>query len=333
VKPRRPSTPLLLLTLLVLAAALLPAIVTAACGNSTAAAIPSSSPTLGPSPPATFGVEAYAALAALDRIGARPTGSIANVTTRDLIYARLQGYGYRPKMQPFTAAGTTTANVIADRRGVADPLIVIGAHYDSSPLGKGALDNASGVSLALELADRLVHSKVSVSVRFVFFGAEENGFLGSKYYVATLSEADRTRTFLMIDLDTVAGGDHLYVYSGTGTSAWPRTDLQSLAHKLHIDLRTSPAAGKGHPAGTVPDSGDYAAFRGAGIPFAWLEAADLDVGDHSVFTSTAREGVLRHTTADNLAHVDHLYPGRLKRQLGDFATVLERYIVTMKVKL
>jgi hypothetical protein len=332
VKPRRPSTPLLLLTLLVLTAALLPAIVTAACGNGTAAAVPASRPTLGPSPPATFGVVAYDVLAALDRIGARPTGSSANVAARDLICAQLRSYGYRPKVQPFAAAGAATANVIADRRGVADPLIVIGAHYDSSSLGKGALDNASGVGLALELADRLLHSKVSVSVRFVFFGAAENGFLGSDYYVNALSKADRTRTFLMIDLDTVAGGDRLYVYSGAGTNAWPRTDLQSLARKLHIDLRTSPANGKLHPAGTVAESGDYAAFRRAGIPFAWLEAANLDVG-RGVFTSTAREGVLRHTKADNLAHVDHLYPGRLKRQLGDLATVLERYIVTMKVKL
>ncbi|MBC8343729.1 MAG: M20/M25/M40 family metallo-hydrolase, partial [Bacteroidetes bacterium] len=84
-------------------------------------------------------------------------------------------------------------NVIGKIEGKThqDKYIVIGAHYDH--LGKlgnqvyypGANDNASGVAMMLDLAKHYsdVFSQPEYTMIFVGFGAEEAGFLGSKYFV------------------------------------------------------------------------------------------------------------------------------------------------------
>lgn len=69
-----------------------------------------------------------------------------------------------------------------------DSFIVFTAHYDHlGAMGKdayfpGANDNASGVSLVLNLAKYYKAHPAKYSVAFIFFSGEEAGLLGSKYY-------------------------------------------------------------------------------------------------------------------------------------------------------
>jgi aminopeptidase YwaD len=66
---------------------------------------------------------------------------------------------------------------------------VFSAHYDHlGGLGKesyfaGANDNASGITLLLELLEHYKANPVPYSIVFMFFGAEEAGLIGSKFYV------------------------------------------------------------------------------------------------------------------------------------------------------
>lgn len=96
----------------------------------------------------------------------------------------------------------TTQNVIGYIEG-ADPdlkheFIVLGAHYDHLGMGGpsskkpdtvgihlGADDNASGTAALLEIAERLAANKTELkrSILFIAFGAEEQGLIGSKYFV------------------------------------------------------------------------------------------------------------------------------------------------------
>jgi Zn-dependent M28 family amino/carboxypeptidase len=96
----------------------------------------------------------------------------------------------------------TTQNVIGFIEG-SDPelkheFIVLGAHYDHLGMGGpsskkpdtvgihlGADDNASGTAALLEIAERLAAHKKDLkrSILFIAFGAEEQGLLGSKYFV------------------------------------------------------------------------------------------------------------------------------------------------------
>lgn len=74
-------------------------------------------------------------------------------------------------------------NIYASLNDTCKKQIVIGAHWDSYN-GPGADDNASGVSVVLELARYFNQQKTSIpfNIKFVLFGAEELGLLGSKAY-------------------------------------------------------------------------------------------------------------------------------------------------------
>ena len=69
-----------------------------------------------------------------------------------------------------------------------DSFIVYTAHYDHlGAMGKetyfpGANDNASGVSVLLNLARYYKKNPSKYSIAFIFFSGEEAGLLGSKYY-------------------------------------------------------------------------------------------------------------------------------------------------------
>jgi len=93
-----------------------------------------------------------------------------------------------------------------------DSFIVFTAHYDHlGAMGKdayfpGANDNASGVSVLLNLAKYYKAHPAKYSVAFIFFSGEEAGLLGSKYYsehpVFPLSKIK-----FLINLDLLGTGD------------------------------------------------------------------------------------------------------------------------------
>lgn len=116
-----------------------------------------------------------------------------------------------------------TRNVCAFFKGEIDSFIVFTAHYDHlGQMGKdvyfpGANDNASGVSMVIDLARHFSKNRKSLkySVAFLFFSAEELGFLGSKYYVENplfpLAKIKR-----LINLDMVGtGGNGITVVNGS----------------------------------------------------------------------------------------------------------------------
>ena len=78
-------------------------------------------------------------------------------------------------------SGAPERNVIAQTR-TGDPghVVMIGAHLDSVEDGPGIVDDGSGVATLLEIATQLgANPSVQNTVRFAFFGGEENGGEGS----------------------------------------------------------------------------------------------------------------------------------------------------------
>ncbi|MFP4366850.1 MAG: M28 family peptidase [Bacteroidales bacterium] len=132
-----------------------------------------------------------------------------------------------------------TMNVIAGLRGndpvFRDEYIIIGAHYDHLGAGKipdvgqsngnnhiyyGADDNASGVAVMLELAEKLSSNRKLLrrSYLFIAFGAEEKGLLGSRYF--TMNPAvDLSSVKTMINLDMVGRKNEDKVLSIGGLEA------------------------------------------------------------------------------------------------------------------
>ncbi len=95
---------------------------------------------------------------------------------------------YRPSFGGDSDSGMSPIfNVVADIPGaeLPDEYVIVGAHLDSAPQGPGATDNGTGVAAVMEASRMLAESGVKPrrTIRFILFGGEEAGLVGSKGYV------------------------------------------------------------------------------------------------------------------------------------------------------
>ena len=102
-------------------------------------------------------------------------------------------------------------NLIAEIPGQTGEWVVLCAHYDGHDLAQSAIDNASGVAAALTIAEQIAPMVRSLrrGLRVIFFTIEEWGLMGSRAYVDTLSEEERRKIALVINLDSIVGGSKL----------------------------------------------------------------------------------------------------------------------------
>ena len=147
----------------------------------------------------------------------------------------------------------TSRNVIAEKPGFGDKVVVLGAHYDTVADISGANDNASGTGVLLTLAGELATEDLPFTVRFVAFGSEELGLRGSNHYVASLTEIQLNNTKAMFNFDALGTGERVEVL---GTR-----DLTDLAVEQgdaqEIDIRLS--------RGLEGGGSDHQSFADAGI--------------------------------------------------------------------
>jgi hypothetical protein len=99
-------------------------------------------------------------------------------------------------------------NLIADSPwGDPHHVVVADAHLDAI-FGAGMLDNASGSATILEIALKMAHTPTRNQLRFIWFGGEELGLLGSAYYTRTLPPAEAARIVFDIDADVTASPNY-----------------------------------------------------------------------------------------------------------------------------
>ena len=128
-----------------------------------------------------------------------------------LLFKRRKAFRYS-KIEGAVVSERTSYNVTAakpstfKKKGTND-IIVVGAHHDSVAGAPGANDDASGTAMVLELARVFKTLPTDTELRFVTFGAEEVGLLGSEHYVSELSENEKNRIVGMFNLDMVGSRD------------------------------------------------------------------------------------------------------------------------------
>ena len=106
-------------------------------------------------------------------------------------------------------------NIILTIPGQSDRSIIVGAHYDSY-ISAGANDNASGVALLMENAYRMQHAENYHTIIYVFFGAEELGLWGARYYYDSLKPEERDNIVLMVNADGLVSGPYLMYAAAMG---------------------------------------------------------------------------------------------------------------------
>ncbi|MEE9456813.1 MAG: M20/M25/M40 family metallo-hydrolase, partial [bacterium] len=119
-------------------------------------------------------------------------------------------------------------NVIGERRGNVAPeeIVIIGGHLDSVAPGSqfnapGAEDNASGTACAMAAARAFRNMSFKRTVRYLAFGGEERGLLGSKAYANYCAEkgekivAVLNADMVCYDEDAGARDDYTITYDGS----------------------------------------------------------------------------------------------------------------------
>lgn len=158
----------------------------------------------------------------------------------------------------------TSHNVIATKRPTQKvndhEIIVIGSHHDSVAEAPGANDNASGTAMTLELARVLKDIPTDTEVRFIAFGAEEVGLIGSTHYVDGLPKDEISRIVANFNLDMVGSKDAGELIMQT-VDEKPNL-VTELAQEASTQLNGKPTP---YNQG---ESSDHASFAKAGIPAA-----------------------------------------------------------------
>ena len=179
-----------------------------------------------------------------------PVVSISQEEGRDLVAS--------PADVELSVGNMTTdsaKNVIAKPPG-QECQTITGGHYDSVPQAPGASDNATGTAAVLEIASVLSKNGQAAGHCFVLFGAEENGLLGSRYYVSQLDTAAKSRIKAMLNFDMVGVGSEGWWLIG---SSELQRQMGTLAGELQIEDVQPSTLIRGL-------SSDHAAFIEGGIP-------------------------------------------------------------------
>src|SRR3954452_14749717 len=165
-------------------------------------------------------------------------------------------------------------NVIAESKG-GDPsnVLVVDAHLDAI-YGAGMLDNGSGSVTILDIAQKMKNVNPKNKLRFIWFGGEELGLLGSHYYVNNLSSSELNRIGYDLDADVMSTPNYsIGVLDPAGPDLFSRTVTEQFPNRVYKPSQVSrdqfvqyfDSIGKNHyffsPVGT-----DAQSFNEAGIP-------------------------------------------------------------------
>lgn len=141
----------------------------------------------------------------------RHTKSVYIDQVANWLKIQLQNFGYTSvNFHNYTESGHQLKNVICHKQGTTDKVVLICAHYDcrmgnlsdAASRAPGADDNATGVTIILELARILSQVDLEDSIQFAFFSGEEQGFWGSKHYAQYLKD-NNVNLHRLINLDQV----------------------------------------------------------------------------------------------------------------------------------
>ncbi|WP_338677318.1 M28 family metallopeptidase [Streptomyces sp. SCSIO 30461] len=194
--------------------------------------------------------------------GNRAHGRSGYKASIDFVKAKLDAAGFTTTLQQFTYFGSTGYNLIADwPGGDSNQVLMAGSHLDSVSSGPGMNDNGSGSAAILETALAVSRAQFTPEkhLRFAWWGAEELGLVGSKYYVNSLSSTDRSKVKGYLNFDMIGSPNPGYfVYDDDPTIEQTfKTYFAGIGVPTEIETE-----GDGRS--------DHASFKNVGIPVGGL---------------------------------------------------------------
>ncbi|MFF2370306.1 M28 family metallopeptidase [Agromyces sp. NPDC058110] len=218
-------------------------------------------------------------------------------------------------------------NVIAELPGKnTGNVVMAGAHLDSVSAGPGINDNGSGTAALLEIGQKLGKLKPQNTIRFAWWGAEEDGLLGSQAWVDSLPQPELDKIALYMNFDMVASPNYIYMVYDANQSSWPApVDVPPGSEAIERLFERYYTAVKA-PYDDAEFSGrsDYEAFILAGIPSGGLfTGAEVVKTEQQAAiwggTAGAQYDPCYHLVCDTIANIDKK---ALYTNLGAVATAV-----------
>ncbi|HET6654015.1 MAG TPA: M20/M25/M40 family metallo-hydrolase [Nocardioides sp.] len=205
-----------------------------------------------------------------------------------------------------------TENLLADTpTGRTDRTVVVGGHLDSVPEGPGINDNGSGTAAILETALQMAELGIEPEnrVRFAFWSGEEDGLIGSSFYVSQLTPREIKGTALNLNFDMIGSPNAVnFVYDGDGDAlgiAGPNGS--GTIEDVFTDFFTA----EGEPTEPTDFDGrsDYFGFIEAGIPAGGLFTGAEGIkspAQAAIFGGTAGTAYdpCYHAACDDIDNID-----------------------------
>lgn len=184
----------------------------------------------------------------------------------------------------FTPGPVALHNVVADLVGTTKPdeMVIVCGHLDSWHQATGATDNGTGTCSTLEAARILttVGARPERTIRFILWGGEEQGLLGSRQYV-TQNRQHLDKVSAVFNHDSGTNWAH----SLTVTTAMEEAFRRVLAPVMDLPAPDPEHDGETFVLNvreTIRASGggsDHASFQQAGVPgWSWRLEGELPYG-------------------------------------------------------
>jgi len=225
---------------------------------------------------------------------------------------------------------TNSQNIIADSStGNPDHVVIAGAHLDSSAGNAGMNDNASAAATILETALLMKNTKPANKLRFAWWTGEEEGLIGSTYYISHLDAKEKAKISLYLNYEILGAPNGGRMIMGAADGVTPPGSEKIV--KLYTDYFNSQNL-KSYVfdpkmANAVARS-DMFAFMQAGIPVGYLvSGAEVPWNPllTAIFTDLPKriEGLATHPCYHKLCDKLTLIEGEMKDPNFDFDLYLQ----------
>ncbi len=94
------------------------------------------------------------------------------------------------------------SNLVVTKKGKTDEKVIVGAHYDKTADGCGAVDNWTGISIIAHLYKSVRNVETRKTYVFVAFDQEEKGLLGSDAMAKNIPKENRQTYCSMVNFDS-----------------------------------------------------------------------------------------------------------------------------------
>jgi D-alanyl-D-alanine carboxypeptidase len=249
----------------------------------------------------------------LDELKSAPRDNVARVERIRELYLQAGARAEDIRLQEVPgrrADDPLLHNVIVTKKGSTDAVIVVGGHLDKVSAGDGIIDDWSGACLATNLFQTIQELPTTHTFIFIGFAYEEQGLVGSRAYVDSLSDAEKKKIRSMVNLECL-GVDDPFIWTNGSTDS-----LEVIAHQVadehKVPLRDHKINGVG--ADSIP-------FDRVGIPNITFDGMAVEHfsfihSERDVFTNIQPEAYL------NAYRVASRFIVTLDKKLGENPNLL-----------